>query len=136
MLGGRGHEACGDAACLNAAAVLYVAGQAADLGDGLAQAREAVESGAALEKLEEWVAAQAGGVGQRAAGEARLRRCRRGPACDLTASGGARRVGRRPPLTAARRGPPIDAPDAAAVALPGISQLQGSRCKAGAAPQL
>ena len=26
VLGGRGHEACGDAACLNAAAVLYVAG--------------------------------------------------------------------------------------------------------------
>ena len=72
VLGGRGHEACGDAACLNAAAVLYVAGQAVDLGDGLAQARETVESGAALVKLEEWVAAQAGGVDQRAAGEARL----------------------------------------------------------------
>ena len=72
VLGGRGHEACGDAACLNAAAVLYVAGQAADLADGLAQAREAVESGAALAKLEEWVAAQAGGVDQRTAGEARL----------------------------------------------------------------
>ncbi len=31
---------------------------------------------------------------------------------------------------------PIDAPAASAVALPGISQLLGSRCKAGAAPQL
>jgi anthranilate phosphoribosyltransferase len=72
VLGGRGHEACGDAACLNAAAVLYVAGQATDLADGLEQAREAVESGAALAKLEEWVAAQAGGVEQRSAGEARL----------------------------------------------------------------
>jgi anthranilate phosphoribosyltransferase len=72
VLGGRGHEACGDAACLNAAAVLYVAGLAADLGDGLAQAREAVASGAAIEKLEEWVAAQAGGVERRSAGEARL----------------------------------------------------------------
>jgi len=72
LLGGRGHEACGDAACLNAAAVLYVAGEAADLGDGLAQAREAVASGAALRKLEEWVAAQAGGLEQRRAGEARL----------------------------------------------------------------
>jgi anthranilate phosphoribosyltransferase len=72
VLGGRGHEACGDAACLNAAAVLYVAGQAVDLTDGLAQAREAVETGAALVKLEEWVAAQAGGVDQRSAGEARL----------------------------------------------------------------
>jgi len=72
VLGGRGHEACGDAACLNAAAVLYVAGRAADLSGGLAQAREAVESGAALAKLEEWVAAQAGSVEQRAAGETRL----------------------------------------------------------------
>ena len=76
VLGGCGHEACGDAACLNAAAVLYVAGRAADLADGLAQAREAVASGAALAKLEEWVAAQAGGVDQRAAGEARLTRLR------------------------------------------------------------
>jgi anthranilate phosphoribosyltransferase len=72
VLGGRGHEACGDAACLNAAAVLYVAGQAADLSEGLALAREAVESGAALTKLDDWVAAQAGGAGQREAGEARL----------------------------------------------------------------
>ena len=72
VLGGRGHEACGDAACLNAAAVLYVSGQAADLGDGLAQAREAVAGGAALAKLEEWVATQAGGLEQRTSGVARL----------------------------------------------------------------
>ena len=72
VVGGRGSEACGDAACLNAAAVLYVAGAATDLSDGLVQAREAVASGAALRKLEEWVAAQAGGTEQRAAGEARL----------------------------------------------------------------
>lgn len=72
VLGGRGHESCGDAACLNAAAVLYVSGQAADLGDGLAQAREAVASGAALAKLEDWVAAQAGGLDQRSTGAARL----------------------------------------------------------------
>jgi len=72
VVGGRGHEACGDAACLNAAAVLYVSGQAVDLYDGLGQAREAVASGAALSKLEEWVAVQAGGIAQRQAGEARL----------------------------------------------------------------
>ena len=72
VLAGRGHEACADAACLNAAAVLYVAGLANDLGDGLAQAREAVASGAATSKLEEWVSAQAGGAEQRVAGEARL----------------------------------------------------------------
>jgi thymidine phosphorylase len=52
--------------------VVYVAGLATDLCDGLAQAREVVASGAATAKLEEWVAAQAGGVEQRAAGEARL----------------------------------------------------------------
>ena len=72
VVGGRGPQACGDAACLNAAAVLYVAGQAVDLADGLEQAREAAGSGAAIRKLEEWVAAQAGGVERRAAGEARL----------------------------------------------------------------
>jgi anthranilate phosphoribosyltransferase len=72
VLAGHGHEACGDAACLNAAAVLYVAGMATDLSDGLSQAREAVAAGAAVEKLEEWVAAQAGGAEQRMAGEARL----------------------------------------------------------------
>jgi anthranilate phosphoribosyltransferase len=72
VVGGRGHEACADAACLNAAAVLYVAGRATDLGDGLTQARAAVASGAALAKLEDWVAAQAGGAEQRSAGEARL----------------------------------------------------------------
>ena len=49
-----------------------MAGAATDLSDGLAQAREAVASGAALRKLEEWVAAQASGVPQRRAGEARL----------------------------------------------------------------
>jgi hypothetical protein len=52
--------------------LLYVAGQATDLADGLAQAREAVESGAALVKLDEWVAAQSGSVEQRSAGQARL----------------------------------------------------------------
>ena len=72
VVGGRGSEACDDAACLNAAAVLYVAGEAADLEGGLSQAREIVASGAALRKLEEWVAAQAGGAEQRRAGEARL----------------------------------------------------------------
>lgn len=72
VLGGHGYEACGDAACLNAAAVLYVAGLAVDLADGLAQAREAVAAGAALAKLQEWVTAQAGDADRRVAGEARL----------------------------------------------------------------
>jgi anthranilate phosphoribosyltransferase len=40
-----------DASALNAAAALVVAGRAADLGEGLALAREALSSGAALAKL-------------------------------------------------------------------------------------
>lgn len=41
-----------DVAVLNAAAVLYAAGKAADLKEGLALAEEAVDSGRALQKLE------------------------------------------------------------------------------------
>ena len=37
--------------CLNTAAALVVAGRAADLRAGVSLAREAIESGAALEKL-------------------------------------------------------------------------------------
>ncbi|WP_298579520.1 anthranilate phosphoribosyltransferase [uncultured Luteimonas sp.] len=42
---------------LNAGAALYVAGVAGSIGDGIAMARAAVASGAALRKLEEFVAA-------------------------------------------------------------------------------
>jgi anthranilate phosphoribosyltransferase len=42
---------------LNAGAALYAAGIAADIGDGLAHAREAMASGAARAKLEQFVAA-------------------------------------------------------------------------------
>jgi len=42
---------------LNAGAALYAAGIAADIGDGLARAREAMASGAARAKLEQFVAA-------------------------------------------------------------------------------
>lgn len=44
-----------DIAVLNAAAVLYAAGRAADLREGMALAEEAVDSGRALRKLEELV---------------------------------------------------------------------------------
>jgi anthranilate phosphoribosyltransferase len=40
-----------DATALNAAAAIVVAGRAADLGEGLRQAREAVRSGAAMATL-------------------------------------------------------------------------------------
>jgi anthranilate phosphoribosyltransferase len=72
VLAGRGHDACVDAACLNAAAVLYVAGEAVDLGDGLGRARELVATGAPVARLRSWVAAQAGGAARRNEGEARL----------------------------------------------------------------
>jgi anthranilate phosphoribosyltransferase len=70
VLAGSGHEPCIDAACLNAAAVLYVAGKVPDLTAGLERCREAVADGAALAKLREWVAAQAGD--RTGAGESRL----------------------------------------------------------------
>ncbi|MFN3904023.1 MAG: anthranilate phosphoribosyltransferase, partial [Rehaibacterium terrae] len=40
---------------LNAGAALYVAGVAASIGEGIAKAREAIASGAALAKMEEFV---------------------------------------------------------------------------------
>jgi anthranilate phosphoribosyltransferase len=60
VLAGRGHEPCVDAACLNAAAVLYVAGKVPDLAVGLERCRAAVAEGAALAKLREWVVGQSG----------------------------------------------------------------------------
>ena len=49
--GGRGPRA--DAAALNAAAAILLSGIAADLGEGLARAREAVSSGRAMQKLQD-----------------------------------------------------------------------------------
>ena len=71
-------------------------GQAADLGDGLAQAREAVASGAALAKLEEWVAACSPAAASTSARPARpaSRRCVRRPASRRDRSRrGVRRLG-------------------------------------------
>ena len=45
-----------DIVVLNAGATLYAAGVAPDLPDGLARARQAIESGAAQAKLEQVVA--------------------------------------------------------------------------------
>ena len=44
-----------DIVCLNAAPLLYVAGKAKDLKAGIDMAREAIGTGAALEKLRKWV---------------------------------------------------------------------------------
>jgi anthranilate phosphoribosyltransferase len=45
-----------DVSTLNAGAAIYVAGAAADISDGLAKAREAIDSGAARDVLERLVA--------------------------------------------------------------------------------
>jgi len=50
VLGGEEGPAA-DATALNAAAAIVVAGRAADLGEGLEQAREALRSGAAMATL-------------------------------------------------------------------------------------
>ncbi len=47
-----------DIVCVNAAPMLYVMGQAKDLGEGTAMARAAIRDGRALQKLRDWVAWQ------------------------------------------------------------------------------
>jgi len=54
----EGSRARRDIACLNAAAILYVADIAHDLAGGLALARAALSSGRALERLRQWIAHQ------------------------------------------------------------------------------
>lgn len=53
-----GEPARCDIACLNAAAVLYVAEHAPDLNSGMEVARQLVESSRALDKLRDWVSSQ------------------------------------------------------------------------------
>jgi anthranilate phosphoribosyltransferase len=57
VLSGGGRPAYRDAILLNAAAALVVAGRAADLVEGVAQAREAIASGAAMGKVRALAAA-------------------------------------------------------------------------------
>ena len=58
VLAGRGHDACVNFTCLNAGAIMVVAGVAKDLRDGIAMSREAILSGTAMRKLRAWIAAQ------------------------------------------------------------------------------
>ena len=46
-----------DIVCLNAGAVLYVADIAKDIGSGIRMAREAIESGSARNKLNDFITA-------------------------------------------------------------------------------
>lgn len=66
VLCGKGSSACIDFTCLNAGAILYVAGISPTLKAGVEKSRETIESGRALGKLGEWVAAQdaTGGKGK------------------------------------------------------------------------
>jgi anthranilate phosphoribosyltransferase len=58
VLSGRDYTACIDFTCLNAGAILYTAGKCADLKTGVAMSQEAIGTGRAAEKLQEWAAAQ------------------------------------------------------------------------------
>ncbi len=58
VLSGRDHEGCIAFTCMNAGAALYVAGLADSIESGVTQSRHAIESGAATEKLRNWVATQ------------------------------------------------------------------------------
>lgn len=60
VLAGWEGGACGDFACVNAAAILKVTGRASTLQEGVQASRECVATGAALAKLREWIEAQAG----------------------------------------------------------------------------
>jgi anthranilate phosphoribosyltransferase len=44
--------------CLNAAPILYIAGHAFDLSDGMEKAAEIIDSGKPIKKLKEWVSEQ------------------------------------------------------------------------------
>jgi anthranilate phosphoribosyltransferase len=57
-LAGKANEACVDFTCLNASAVLLAGGMVKSLSEGVVRSREAIESGAAIGKLRDWVSAQ------------------------------------------------------------------------------
>jgi anthranilate phosphoribosyltransferase len=58
VIGGSGHAECIDLVCANAGAIFYVAGRAADLPSGVSAGRELIDSGRALRKMCQWIAAQ------------------------------------------------------------------------------
>jgi anthranilate phosphoribosyltransferase len=59
IISGTGHPECIDMTCLNAGAILYVAGKAGDIRTGVQMSRDIVETGKALAKLSRWVTVQA-----------------------------------------------------------------------------
>lgn len=64
IISGTGHSECIDMTCLNAGAILYLAGRAESIRKGVEMSREIIGSGKALSKLSRWVLAQADPAGQ------------------------------------------------------------------------
>jgi anthranilate phosphoribosyltransferase len=64
IISGTGSPECIDMTCLNAGAVLYLAGEADDIRMGVAMSREIIETGRALAKLTQWVSVQADSSGE------------------------------------------------------------------------
>jgi anthranilate phosphoribosyltransferase len=59
IISGTGHPECIDMTCLNAGAILYLAGKADDLRMGVEMSRDIVDTGKALAKLSRWITVQA-----------------------------------------------------------------------------
>jgi anthranilate phosphoribosyltransferase len=58
VLSGKDHDGCIAFTCLNAGAALYVSGHADSIANGVTLSREAIDSGAAMSKLRNWVQTQ------------------------------------------------------------------------------
>jgi anthranilate phosphoribosyltransferase len=58
VIAGSDHPACIDLTCLNAGAILYLVGAAADIRAGVDASREIIHGGRAMETLSEWVTTQ------------------------------------------------------------------------------
>jgi len=58
VLAGDDHQGCATFTCLNAAAILYVAGEVTSLREGVEAARAVIAEGRALTKMQEWLMVQ------------------------------------------------------------------------------
>ena len=58
VLSGNGHEGCVSFVCLNAGAILYLAGKCNSLKEGAQMSRDAISSDMAINKLRHWVSVQ------------------------------------------------------------------------------
>lgn len=58
VLSGKGNESCVNFVCLNAGAILYLADKCKSIKDGVQMSRDAISSGMAINKLDQWVSVQ------------------------------------------------------------------------------